>query len=161
MPVIKISTKIKASQEICFDLSRSIDLHVHSMQHTDETVIAGRTTGLIELGEEVTWQATHFGIKQKLTSKITAFDFPHSFRDEMVEGAFKRFAHDHVFRERDGVTEVQDIFDFESPLGWLGKIANAIFLSRYMTKLLKRRNQTIKDIAESGQWKDLLPQRSS
>jgi len=161
MPVIKISTKIEAPQEICFDLSRSIDLHVHSMQHTDETVIAGRTAGLIELGEEVTWQATHFGIQQTLTAKITAFDFPHSFRDEMVEGTFKCFSHDHMFHEENGVTEMRDVFDFESPLGWLGKIANAMFLTRYMTKLLQRRNQTIKDIAESGRWEEILPQRSS
>jgi len=153
MPVIQIETTINAPNEICFDLSRSIDLHQQSMQHTDEKAIAGRTEGLIELGEEVTWQATHFGIKQNLTSKITAFDYPHSFRDEMVKGAFKSFTHDHLF--------MQDRFEFESPMGWLGRMFNHVILTRYMTELLRRRNQMIKEVAESGRWEEILPHRSS
>ncbi len=156
MPKIQISTKIKASKEICFDLSRSIDLHQVSMKQTNEKAIAGRTEGLIEMGEEVTWQATHFGIKQKLTSKITRFDFPNSFRDEMVKGAFKKFTHDHIFFEKNGETEMQDIFDFESPFGWFGKIFNELILEKYMTQLLTQRNQTIKEIAENGKWKEIL-----
>lgn len=100
MPIIRISTKIKAPKEICFNLPRSIDLHQVSLGQTNEKAIAGRTEGLIEMGEEVTWQATHFGIQQKLTAKITAFDFPNSFRDEMVKGAFKKFTHDHIFLKK-------------------------------------------------------------
>jgi len=156
MPIIKISTTIKASKEICFDLSRSIDLHQVSMRQTNEKAIAGRTEGLIEMDEEVTWQATHFGIKQMLTSKITRFDFPNSFRDEMVKGAFKKFTHDHIFLEKNGATEMQDIFDFESPLGWLGKIFNHLILEKYMTQLLTTRNDIIKEIAENGKWKEIL-----
>lgn len=156
MPRIQITTKIKAPKEVCFDLSRSIDLHQVSMDHTNEKAIAGRITGLIEMGEEVTWEAVHFGVKQRLTSKITQFDFPHSFRDEMVKGAFKSFTHDHIFLEENGVTEMQDIFDFESPLGWLGDIFNYLILEKYMTTLLQRRNQVIKEIAESGKWKEIL-----
>lgn len=156
MPKIQISTKIKAPKEICFDLSRSIDLHQVSMKQTNEKAIAGRTGGLIEMGEEVTWQATHFGIKQRLTAKITRFDFPNSFRDKMVKGAFKKFTHDHIFLEENGVTEMQDIFDFESPFGWLGKIFNQLVLEKYMTQLLTKRNQNIKEVAESGKWKEIL-----
>jgi hypothetical protein len=66
---IDLTTIINAPIEICFDLSRSIDLHQQSTQQTHEKAIAGRTTGLIELNEFVTWQATHFLITQKLTSK--------------------------------------------------------------------------------------------
>jgi len=156
MPIIQISTKIKAAKEICFDLSRSIDLHQVSMQQTNEKAIAGRTKGLIELGEEVTWEATHFGIKQNLTSKITQFDFPNSFRDEMVKGAFKKFKHDHIFLEKNGETEMQDVFDFESPFGLIGKIFNYLILEKYMTQLLTKRNQIIKEIAENGKWKEVL-----
>ena len=100
MPIIRITTRIKASKKTCFDLSRSIDLHQVSMEQTNEKAVAGRTEGLIEMDEEVTWQATHFGVKQKLTSKITHFDFPNSFRDEMIKGAFKKFTHDHIFLEK-------------------------------------------------------------
>jgi hypothetical protein len=60
MPTINLTTEINAPIEICFDLSRSIDLHKHSMEHTGEEAIAGRTSGLIEDGEFVTWQAKTF-----------------------------------------------------------------------------------------------------
>lgn len=71
MPCIKIETTIHAPVQRCFDLSRSIDLHQISTIETKERAIAGKTSGLIGLNETVTWQAKHFGITQKLTSKIT------------------------------------------------------------------------------------------
>ncbi|HEY8561177.1 MAG TPA: SRPBCC family protein [Pyrinomonadaceae bacterium] len=101
MPVIKIEIVINAPIERVFDLARCIDLHEQTMAKTDEKAIGGVTKGLINLDESVTWQATHFGVRQKLTSKITKFDRPFYFRDVMIKGAFKRFTHDHFF-ERNG-----------------------------------------------------------
>ena len=57
-----------------FDLSRSIDFHMESASKTQERAIEGKTCGLIELGETVTWEAVHFGVKQQLTTKITAME---------------------------------------------------------------------------------------
>ena len=37
--------------------------------------------------------ARHFGITQELTSRITAFDRPRHFRDEMEKGAFPAVLH--------------------------------------------------------------------
>jgi ligand-binding SRPBCC domain-containing protein len=151
MPVIRIETIIKAPAEVCFDLSRSIDLHMESTKRTGETAIAGRTTGLIELGETVTWRAKHFYIWQTLTSQITEMQRPFFFVDEMVDGAFKSFRHEHRFVEQEGNTVMTDVFDFESPWGWLGILANKLFLTRYMTGLLMTRNAVIKQNAEAGQ----------
>jgi ligand-binding SRPBCC domain-containing protein len=149
MTVIEISTPIKAPIERCFDLARSIDLHMESTKQTGETAIAGRTSGLIELGETVTWRAKHFGVWQTLTSKITGFDYPNSFTDEMVEGAFKSFRHEHLFYALNNETVMKDIFAFEAPFGLVGEFANYLFLGRYMSYLLKKRNQTIKETAEA------------
>ena len=153
MPIIRIETYINANRRIAFDLSRSIDLHTLSTAHTNEEAIAGVITGLISLGDSVTWRAKHFGIYQNLTSKITAFNAPSYFVDEMVKGAFKRFKHEHIFEERDGGTLMIDVFDYDSPLGILGKIADALFLEKYMTRLLTKRNDMIKEFAESEKWK--------
>ena len=149
MSKIVLLTEINAPVQRCFDLARSIDLHVESTKQTGERVIAGRMSGLIELGETVTWRAKHFGIWQNLTSKITGFDSPTYFEDEMVTGAFKSFTHSHYFSGSDGKTNMLDTFVFESPLGVLGKLANYIFLKKYMTKLLIERNKVIKSVAES------------
>lgn len=146
--VIELSTIINAPVKVCFDLSRSIDLHMESTKHTGEKAIAGRTSGLIERGEMVTWRAKHFGVWQNLTSKITEFKSPDYFTDEMVSGAFKSFRHEHHFSETGGYTLMKDIFVFESPLGILGWLANRLILKKYMTSLLKKRNHVIKQTAE-------------
>lgn len=156
MPVIQLETPIKAPIQRCFDLSRSIDLHQVSMEHTNEKAIAGRTSGLIELGETVTWQAKHFGITQQLSVQITAFKAPFFFVDEMQTGAFKAFRHEHHFKEIPSGTLMTDVFDFEAPLGWLGSFANWLFLTKYMRHLLQERNKVILKIAESEHWKQIL-----
>ncbi|WP_255563230.1 hypothetical protein [Mucilaginibacter sp. 21P] len=84
MPVITLTTIINAPVERCFDISRDIDIHIASTVHTGERAIAGRTSGLIGLGESVTWRAKHFGIWQNLTSKITEFKFPEYFVDCLI-----------------------------------------------------------------------------
>src|SRR5579872_4582748 len=144
MPRIELTTIINAPVEKAFDLARSIDVHTESTKQTGEKAIAGRTSGLIELGESVTWLAKHFGIWQTLTSKITEFDRPNFFVDEMVKGAFKSFRHEHHFSRADDGTLMKDIFVFESPFGILGRIFNWLILTNYMTKLLEERNRVIK-----------------
>lgn len=156
MPLIKIDTKINADIEICFDLSLSIDMHKISTKETAEQAIEGVTSGLIGLGQSVTWQAKHFGIRQRLTSKITGYDKPFHFRDEQVNGIFKSLVHDHYFQEFQGYTLMSDHFFFESPFGIFGKIFNKLILTNYMKKFLILRNNTIKEYAESGKWKTLL-----
>ena len=145
---IGLTTIINAPVEKVFDLARSIDLHMESTKQTGEKAIAGRTYGLIELGETVTWRAKHFGIWQTLTSKITEFDHPNYFVDEMVRGTFKSIRHEHYFLSRNGQTLMRDVFVFESPLGILGKFVNWLALTKYMTDLLKERNRVIKATAE-------------
>lgn len=122
------------------------------MAHTNEKAVAGRTSGLIQFGEVVTWEARHLGIKQNLTSKITAYNRPFHFRDEQVQGIFKSIIHDHNFEQRGETVIMKDAFNFESPLGVLGKVAT-VFFKRYLTKLLINRNNTIKEYAESRKWK--------
>ncbi len=156
MPTIIIETLIESKIEICFDLSRSIDLHQISTAHTNEKAIAGKTAGLICLGEFVTWQATHFGISQKLSSIITQFNRPTHFRDEQLKGVFKYFKHDHFFEIANAKVKMKDVFEFESPFGVLGKLFNSLILTSYMTTLLRKRNAIIKDFAESNKWQKLL-----
>jgi ligand-binding SRPBCC domain-containing protein len=142
MPIIKIEIEINAPIERVFDLARCIDLHEETMSKTGEKAIEGVTKGLINLGETVTWQATHFGISQKLTSKITVCDRPFHFQDVMIKGAFKRFTHDHFFALNGEKVLMKDIFDYNSPLWILGKIADALVLKSYMKNLLTERNLT-------------------
>ena len=156
MPRIELQTEIHANRTVVFDLSRSIDLHKISTKQTNEKAIAGKTHGLISLNERVTWKAKHFGIYQKLTSKITEYDRPNFFVDIMVKGLFSSFRHEHHFAEMDGKTIMTDIFDYKPPLGILGIVADRLFLKSYMTNLLAKRNKILKEYAESDQWKKVI-----
>lgn len=151
MPIIDISLVIAAPIERCFDLSRSIDLHLESMRHSNERVVAGVMRGLIGAGEAVTWEARHFGVTQRMTSRITAFQPPAYFQDSMVRGPFASFVHDHHFSTVEGGTLVRDHVRFASPLGFLGRIADRLVITLYLRRLLERRAETIRQAAESPQ----------
>jgi ligand-binding SRPBCC domain-containing protein len=156
MPKIELQTHINAPILICFDLARSIDLHKISTAKSNEEAIEGTIFGLINLNETVTWQATHFGIKQKLTSKITAFESPFFFKDEQIKGIFKYLKHEHHFVQNENQVLMTDIFIFETPFGIFGKIFNYLILTKYLQNLLATRNQIIKEYAESDKWKLVL-----
>ncbi|MGC2618320.1 MAG: SRPBCC family protein [Acidobacteriaceae bacterium] len=151
-------TIIRAPIGRCFDLSRSIELHMRSTVRTGEVAVAGVTSGLIGLGAEVTWRARHFGVTQTMTVRITAFDSPHHFQDRMVRGAFRFFKHDHWFVERDGMTEMRDVLRFAAPFWILGVLVEPL-LRGYLRRFLRERNSVIREMAEGDGWRDFLAGR--
>jgi len=120
------------------------------MSQTAEQAVAGRTSGLIELGEEVTWRAKHFGMFHTHTSRISHFDRPRYFRDEMIQGRFKHFGHDHYFEKHSDGTRMTDIIVFSSPAGPIGLLVDWLVMTRYLEKLMQRRSNAIKQAAETG-----------
>lgn len=148
MAVIKLQTYVNAPVQVCFNLSRNIDLHLHTMQKKKEQAVAGVTAGLINLHETVTWKTNHFGMPVKMMVKITEMQIPHFFVVEQVKGPFKWIRHYHGFQESNGGTLMVDEFAFCSRLGWLGKLVDKLFLKNYMQKLVQQRNQELKQYAE-------------
>lgn len=151
MSTIYLDTIIKSDIQTVFDLSRDIDFHQKSVPGTGEKAIAGRTSGLIEEGETVTWRAKHLGFYQTLTTKIISMKKPYHFTDIMLQGAFKSIKHQHIFRQEGKNTIMTDIFEFHSPFGIIGKIFDALFLKNYMKNFLLERNKLIKFTAENKQ----------
>jgi ligand-binding SRPBCC domain-containing protein len=156
MSVIALTTVIRAPRERVFDLARSIDAHQDSTGGTEERAVAGVTRGLIGMDDEVTWEARHFGVRQRMTVRVTAFDRPKHFQDVMISGAFKSMVHDHEFTEHPTGTLMRDRFEFTSPLGILGRIADWLFLESYMRRFLVSRNEVLKQLAESAAWRRYL-----
>lgn len=156
MPTLHLETQIHAPIERVFDLARSIDAHVASAGKTGERAVGGRTTGLIGLGETVTWEARHLGINQRLTVKIASFDRPHMFQDVMIRGAFKSMRHTHRFVVCQGGTTMVDEFEFRAPFGLLGWLVERFYLTRYLHQFLIERNRMLKQTAESEEWRRFL-----
>lgn len=156
MTRIHLTTFIAAPVQRVFDLSRSITLHKISTEGTHEEAIAGVTSGLINFNETVTWQARHLFKTRQHTTVISAMEKPVQFVDEMLKGDFKSFRHEHHFKAIDNGTIMIDILIFESPYGSLGKFFNKIYLKRYLEKFLQKRNNIIKEYAETQKWMAIL-----
>jgi ligand-binding SRPBCC domain-containing protein len=148
LPTTRHISHINAPVSLCFDLARNVDIHTQTTSKTKERAIGGVTSGLLEVGDTVTWEAVHFGVKQRLTAQIVEMDAPHSFTDVMVKGAFKSFTHIHEFREEEDGTLMKDTFSYRAPLGLVGALADIIFLKRYMHIFIEMRANELKKIAE-------------
>jgi ligand-binding SRPBCC domain-containing protein len=156
MPTIHLTTFIAAPIRVVFDLSRHIGLHKESMSKYHEEAVAGTRFGLIEKEETVTWRAKHFFKNRLLRVKVTEMNKPEQFTDEQLEGDFKMMKHEHHFKPCQNGTIMIDLLHFESPYGIVGQWFNSLHLNRYMKQLLEKRNNTIKEFAESDRWKKLL-----
>lgn len=148
MPTIECTSYIKSNLEDAFGASLDVDLHKLSTSKTKEKVVNGINSGVMKLNDTVTWSAIHFGVRQKFTSKITAYNFPYSFTDEMQKGIFKSFKHEHFFTQEGEFVKMVDYLHFISPLGYFGKLANVLFLTNYLKRILEERNKTLKDHLE-------------
>jgi len=162
MVELELTTIIAAPIQRCFNLSRSIEVHLRGTEHSGEQAVGGVTSGLIGPNQFVRWRATHLGVRQHLASRITAFDPPDYFQDTMIEGAFRFMQHDHDFKAlTPDRTETIDRFRFAAPIPILGLIAEQLVLRRYMRDLLQKRNRILKEIAESARWPDFFPTPSA
>ena len=149
MITIEDATVFERPIEIVFDAERNISLHSATQDHRGERAVAGVISGLISEGQEVEWEARHFGIKQRLRVRITRMIAPTYFRDELVHGAFKSYAHEHHFAKLgENRTEKRDVMTLEAPLGPLGRLAEVLFLKRYMTVFLRKKNSDLKVLLE-------------
>jgi ligand-binding SRPBCC domain-containing protein len=148
MTTINLITKIKASKQTVFDASRNIDIHQQSASKSNEKAIAGITSGLINLNETVTWRGKHFGFYLTHKSRITAMNFYDYFVDEMEEGKFRTFKHEHFFEEENGFTIMTDKLQYETPFGIFGKLFDFLFLEKHLTHFLLERNKILKEVSE-------------
>ncbi|MFI6899626.1 cyclase [Nonomuraea sp. NPDC050394] len=150
MPRFEVVTLIQAPVEVVFDTSLSVETHTSSMRASRERAVAGVTSGQLTLGDQVTWQARHFGISWRLTSTISACTRPSFFVDEQVAGPFRRWHHAHHFQASTDGTVMRDVVDFAAPYGLLGVFADLLVLRRHMTRLIILRNQHIKAVTEAS-----------
>ncbi|WP_313803535.1 SRPBCC family protein [Flavobacterium sp.] len=145
---IALTTRIKASKQTVFDLSRNIDIHEQSMQDSNEKAVGGVTSGLINEGETVTFKGKHFGFTLSHQSLITEMRLYDSFTDVMQKGQFKSFQHEHLYREENGQTLMVDHIQYEVPFGIFGTLFNRLILKKYLTRMIEKRNAFIKNLAE-------------
>jgi ligand-binding SRPBCC domain-containing protein len=149
MPTVVIETTIDAPVELCFDLARDVGVHAESAAFSSERIVEpGRMDGLLERGDLVAFEGRHFGIRQRFVARITELDRPIRFVDEMVHGAFRRLRHIHEFELIGNATLMRDIIEWQAPFGFIGRLADALFLRRHMAWFVFTKQSVLKQIAE-------------
>lgn len=143
-----MTTLICAPAETCFDLARDVEVHCRTAAATGERVVGG-ASGRLELGDEVTFEGTHFGLRLRLTARIVELTPPHHFVDEMQEGPFRSLSHRHEFHLVPGGTRMVDTLNWSSPAGWLGRAADP-FIRAHLLRFLRQRNSELKRLAETA-----------
>lgn len=138
-----IHTILPAPPAVCFDLARDVDLHQQTAGKTQERAVEGVTTGLMGEGDSVTFEGVHFGVRQRFTARITVFQPPTRFVDEMTRGAFKSMRHIHEFKALGDGTLMTDTLIWTSPFGWLGVLADKLLVERHMRNFLEARNSQL------------------
>lgn len=148
MSSLVVVTRIAAPPDVCFDLARSVDAHTQSSAFTGERAVEpGRTSGLLELGDLVTFEGVHFGIRQRFTAKIVEMDRPRLFVDEVVKSAFRSMRHVHAFEPDGDGTLMTDSIEWISPFGILGRIADALVVKRHLTKFVTEKQRRLAEMA--------------
>ena len=150
MPTIILSTLIRAAPAVCFDGARDAQLHLESARETGERIVAGRDTGLWELGDEITFEGVHLGVRQRLTARVVEFERPCFFRDQMTRGAFASLSHSHIFQALPGArTRMIDVVEWRAPLGWMGALVSDKRVEAHLRRFLRQRAWHLKARAES------------
>ncbi len=141
----------------CFDLARSVNLHVASATDIAARAVGGRTSGLSGAGDETTWSARFCGVRFAMTTRVEGFAPPTGFGDRLTRGLLRRFEHAYRFTPQpDGGCTMADELTIEAPFGPLGRLMERFYLVRRMNVLVWRRLQYIQRVAEGEDWRQYV-----
>ncbi|WP_238695296.1 SRPBCC family protein [Ornithinimicrobium flavum] len=143
-------TDIAAVPVVVFDLELDVDIHAASLPGSRESASTSSGRRTLQLGDEVTFHARHFGVPWRMSSRITSYDRPHRFVDEQIRGPFRTLHHEHLFTAlgTDG-TRMTDRMYISAPGVPLGAALTHLLLAPYLDRLLRQRAAHIKHTAET------------
>lgn len=147
MTTLEVVTIITARPERCFDLARSQAAHVASAEATGERIVSGPPQDLLGLGDEVTFEARHLGVRMRLSARITEMEVPLRFVDEATAGPFRSLRHEHLFEPTAEGTRMIDRLTLAAPFGVLGLIAERLFLRHHLRRFLENRGKFLQSVA--------------
>ena len=79
------------------------------------------------------------GIKMNWVTEITQVKDKHFFIDEQRVGPYSLWHHQHFFEEKEGGILMTDIVTYKPPFGFLGDIANSIFIKKQLESIFEYR----------------------
>ena len=92
------------------------------------------------------------GIKLKWVTEITQVSDKKFFIDEQRSGPYSIWHHEHHFKEVNGGVEMHDILYYQAPFGFLGKLAELIFVNNKVKQIFNFREKRINELFPVKKW---------
>ncbi len=120
--------------------------------------MAGYTRGLLGLHQRVLTQSNLWGFHFSTEMILTKFTPPFFFSYKIVNSIFKTVEHDYYFYDVSEETVMVNHLYYQTRWGILGEVINVIFLDYYLNHIIAKRNDLLREYAETNDWKVILPE---
>jgi ligand-binding SRPBCC domain-containing protein len=90
------------------------------------------------------------GIPVYWMTEITQVKDKAYFIDEQRTGPYKLWIHQHYFKEIPGGVEMKDIIYYKNPLGFIGRLANRLFVKKKLDAIFRYRSEKVEELF--GKW---------
>jgi ligand-binding SRPBCC domain-containing protein len=127
--------------------SRPENLAAITPAYMDFRITSEQPTPRAYPGQIITYKVKPLlGIALSWMTEITQVVEGKYFVDEQRAGPYRIWHHEHHFKATDGGVEMTDLIHYQLPLGWLGSIANALFVRRQLTTIFEYRRKKITEL---------------
>lgn len=103
------------------------------------------TDSPVRLGTRIRYRLRLNGIPLHWESVIAEYEADRMFADEQVRGPYRRWYHRHRFRAVDGGVEIEDLVEYELPLGVLGQLVHSAIVRRQLRQIFEFRRERVRE----------------
>lgn len=97
----------------------------------------------VRVGTRIRYRLSWHGIPLRWESLISEYVENEMFADEQVRGPYRRWHHRHLFRLVPGGVAIEDIVNYQLPLGVLGSLAHVIAVRQQIRGIFDYRARAI------------------
>lgn len=156
METIRLSIWINAPAERCFSLATSAAFQRALARASLRTKSGEVSGGMLGVGDRLLWPGSYLRMRVSYATRIDQIRPVLFFREVADGGYFPHLEHEHYFTVLNDGTRVRDEVRFRLPAKGLLRPLSAPLLRRYLREQIARRNELLKEAAESEDWEAYL-----
>src|SRR5688500_6358631 len=132
---------IRASPRCVFEFHERPDVLTLLIPPSERARVI-QSAKISEVGTQAIVETRIIGpLKSKWVAKHTVYDPPHMFEDVQAKGPFRAWRHRHIVEAVSGGAILRDEIDYESPLGFLGRLGAPFLVHKRLQKLFDYRHE--------------------
>ena len=132
-------------QEAWDFFSSPLNLEKITPDHMNFHITSGKPAKMYP-GQIISYKVTPIpGIKSNWVTEITHVEDKVFFVDEQRFGPYAMWHHEHHFEEKDGGVLMTDRVSYKLPLGFLGHLAQSLFVKKQLQNIFEYRMKVLED----------------